>query len=294
MYNLHNVLALQPGASPQEKSLRAVAVVPMTHEGTVIGCLNVASTNADSFPLHTRIGIELVAAQAAGAIARIRAENERQRLEAQILEISDRQQALLGQEIHDGLCQQLVSLAFDANALHYELKRNGRPESAVATRIAKYLDDAITEARQLSRGLFPIRLEDEGLLSALQELAQSTSQRSGIDCLFECAQPALRADSAVATHIFRIAQEAITNAVKHGRARRISVQLQATLAEIRLTVEDDGIGLSAPNTERGMGLHIMQYRARNLGGQFQLGPGARGGTRVSCCVPCRYREKIGL
>ncbi len=210
------------------------------------------------------------------------------RLERQILEISDREQARLGQEIHDGLCQQLVSLAFDANSLERELADRAMPEAKTAARIAQFLDQTITEARQLARGLFPIRLEAQGLPSALEELARTTQERFGITCRFESSQTAAIASKSTATHLYRIAQEAVVNAIKHGKARAITLRLESRDGQLKLQVEDNGQGIaSAKSSGQGMGLHIMDYRARSIGGSFSFAPGAAGGTTVCCCVPGR-------
>jgi PAS domain S-box-containing protein len=218
---------------------------------------------------------------------------ERHRLERQVLDISDREQARIGQDIHDGLCQHLVSLAFDANALLRELSAEKRPEAKTARRIADYLDQAITESRQLSRGLFPVRLGTLGLGSALHELAKSTSARFKIECRFDTQGAALVKHAGIATHLYRIAQEAVANAVKHGRARTVRIRLRARTNQIELRVEDNGAGLSPAKRKKatGLGLHIMGYRARAVGGTLQIAPRPRGGTVVSCCVPRpRVRE----
>jgi signal transduction histidine kinase len=213
--------------------------------------------------------------------------SERHRLERQLLEISDREHARIGQDLHDGLCQQLVSLALDANSLRGQLAAARRPEAKTARRIADYLDQAITESRQLSRGLFPVRLAGEGLPPALEELAASTRDRFKIRCRFACEGPVAVPSGAMATHLYRIAQEAVSNAVKHSRAKRIAIRLCVRAGALELSVTDDGAGLSAAKrTEStGLGLHIMDYRARMIGGTLQVGPGRRGGTKVSCCLP---------
>jgi signal transduction histidine kinase len=182
-------------------------------------------------------------------------------------------------------------LAFDANSLQGQLARQHRPEAATASRIARFLDQAITETRQLSRGLFPIRLEAEGLFVALEELARTTRERFQIGCRLTSQKPVAVENRVVATHLYRIAQEAVTNAVKHSRARKVFIQLRARAGQLELSVEDDGVGLSAakPNKRAGLGLHIMDYRARSIGGALRLAPGSRGGTAVSCCVPCPLR-----
>jgi signal transduction histidine kinase len=214
---------------------------------------------------------------------------DRLRLERQILEISDREQARIGQDIHDGLCQQLVSLAFDANSLMDQLASDHSPEAAKAKKIAELLDRSITEARQVSRGLFPARLELDGLPSALDDLAQAINERFRIECLFE-SDPNITIPSAeAATHLYRIAQEAVNNAVKHSQARTILIRLFHEPQKIELRVEDDGSGLS--ETENGdysgMGLHIMDYRARSIGAALRIASRPKGGTVVSCSLPGR-------
>ena len=213
---------------------------------------------------------------------------DRKRLERQILEISDREQARIGQDIHDGLCQHLVSLAFDANSLEQRLTAQRRPEAETAQRLADFLDQAISESRQLSRGLFPVRLGSEGLAPALDELAKATCDRFRLQCRFERKGAGAVENSAIATHLYRIAQEAVTNAVKHSGARSVRICLRDRAGQLELRVEDDGAGFSsaAQMQSKGMGLHIMAYRARMIGGSLHLKPGRRGGTAVSCCVPC--------
>ncbi len=271
----------------RREGLRAIAVIPLSHNRRIVGALNLASHTADSIPAQTQIVVEAIAAQAAGAIARISAETESRRLAKQILEISDREHARIGQDIHDGLCQHLVSLAFDANALQCRLTDRRLPEAKTAQRIAHDLDQAITEARQLSRGLFPVRLTKGGLQSALLEMAAAARARFKIRCRFTSKGPVVVESSVVATHLYRIAQEALSNAVRHSGARSISIRLRAGDRALELSVEDDGTGLPSAGwkIKGGMGMHIMDYRARTIGGTLQIGPGNRGGTRVSCCVP---------
>ena len=291
IFNTYENLPVPRDATKLNEGLRAIAIIPLYHNRRIVGALNLASHTVEEIPVQTRIAIEAIAAQAAGAIARISAEGERHRLERQILEISDREHARIGQDIHDGLCQQLVSLAFDANSLHRQLAARRRPEARTARRIAVYLDQAITETRQLSRGLFPVRFEREGLPPALEELAVAARNRFKIRCRFASQGPVVVENSVMATHLYRIAQEAVNNALKHSRARSISIRLCASEGTLELSVEDDGAGLSPATRKKaaGLGLHIMDYRARTIGGTLRVGPGRRGGTKVSCCVP-RARE----
>jgi PAS domain S-box-containing protein len=211
---------------------------------------------------------------------------DHRQLEREILEISDREQARIGQDLHDGLCQQLVSLGFDSNFLEQRLTDHSLPEVSTAEKMGRMIDDAITEARSLARGLFPVQLEVQGLGVALQQLAANISARTPIECRLDCPQPVLVSDNTVATHLYRIAQEAVNNAVKHSRATSISLELKNNNNRIELKISDDGTGLtpSSPSTG-GMGLHIMHYRARAINGTLTVEPGAEKGTVIFCSAP---------
>lgn len=260
--------------------LRALAVIPMRHEGEVLGVLNLGSHVQDEVPLSIGVALETIAAQAAGAIARIR-------LERQILEISDREQARIGQDIHDGLCQQLIGLAFNANSLTQSLTAQNRLESATARKICVLLDEAITEARRVCRGLYPVRLRTEGLVPALEELAHTVTERFNLACECDFASRRLFCDIATATHLYRIGQEAVNNAVKHSGARHVHIRLSSSEQGLELEVRDDGKGIRAkPGRPGGMGLHIMDYRARTIGGSLEIRDTGNG-TIVSCSAPHR-------
>jgi PAS domain S-box-containing protein len=379
------------------EGLRALAVVPVQHKGVVLGMLNLGSYRADEIPHKTRVGIEMIASQTAGAIARIRAEEslrrseanlrtiirsapialfaghadgkitfedgqalgaigvrpgenvgrtaadayrnfplhsenisraltgeefsavlefgstvlechytptrdasatvtgflgvatnvtERFRLERQILEISDREQARIGQDIHDGLCQQLVSIGFDTNSLELSLRAQHHSDAAIAHRIMTQLDEAITESRRVSRGLYPVRLETEGLVPALKELADKASERFKVQCSCQSGSPGPVCDDTTATHLYRIAQEAVNNALKHSGAANICIQLVESNGRIELTVRDDGKGVDPrAGQSSGMGLHTMDYRARSMGGNLRVSRGTPRGTVVACHVP---------
>ena len=208
---------------------------------------------------------------------------ENRELERNILEISDREQARIGQDLHDGLCQQLVSAAFSTNMLREKLDQDVEAGTRDAARIADMIDDAINQARDLARGLYPVRLETEGLEMALRELASTLDRRFSSICTVECPDPVPACRAAVGIHLYRIAQEALVNAAKHARAERIIVSLATRDDRVRLSVEDNGVGISRglPNPG-GMGLRIMEYRARMIGADFTIGSAGPRGTVVSC------------
>ena len=208
---------------------------------------------------------------------------ERRELEKRILDISEREQARMGQDLHDGLCQHLVGTAFSANLLQQEFADRGMPEAGEVAKIANLLDESITHARQLARGLYPVRIEEQGLVIALEELAESMSSMFRVSCEFELSGEPPRVSQLVAVHLYRIAQEAVTNAMKHARAEHVWIRLRSGSKELEVRVEDDGVGIAGDSTSiGGLGLKIMEFRARMIDGRFLVRPRSQGGTSVIC------------
>jgi signal transduction histidine kinase len=207
----------------------------------------------------------------------------RKLMEKQVAEISDREQRRIGQDLHDSLCQHLVSIGFAAELLREKLERHKLPEAAQAEVIAEMVNEGISQARRLARGLYPVRLELDGLASALEELAETVRSRGDVACHFACEDQVLIYDESAGGNLYRIAQEAINNAVKHARCRNISISLGAVEDEVILTVKDDGVGIPGElESTSGMGLHIMNYRAKMIGASLDIRRGATGGTIVLC------------
>ena len=206
---------------------------------------------------------------------------ESRRLEEELLCTIEREQHRIGQDIHDGLCQQLAGIGFSIGLIARDLPDSLEAKSKL-TNVVENIRGAILEARMLARGLSPVQLESDGLMSALQELVSTTEQLFKISCRFNCEQPVLIEDSAIATHLYRIAQEAIHNAIKHGQATQVSVTL-ANSDEHTLTISDNGLGLPAELcSSKGMGVHIMNYRAGMIGGRLSIAASQRSGTKVVC------------
>jgi len=207
----------------------------------------------------------------------------RKLMEKQITDISDREQRRIGQDLHDSLCQHLVSVAFAGELLRENLARQEAPEAAQAEAIVEMVNEGISEARNLARGLYPVRLEVDGLASALEELAASVQARTGITCRFSCDEPVCIYDEVAGSNLYRIAQEAINNSVKHGGCSAICVGLGAVEDEVTLTVKDNGVGFPNSLEHRGgMGLSIMNYRASLIRASLDIRRGASGGTVVIC------------
>lgn len=210
---------------------------------------------------------------------------ERERLERQILEISEQEQERIGQDLHDGLCQLLSGIKFKTTLLEQKLTARGLAQAQDAAALEGLLNTAITQARNVARGLHPVDLEARGLMSALESLAASVSAVYGVACVCNFGGPVLVHDHVVATHLYRIAQEAITNAIKHGRASRIVVRLASTGDGLNLEVQDNGVGFSArPKKRPGMGVPVMRYRARAIGAGLEIQTTQGGGVTVICRV----------
>jgi PAS domain S-box-containing protein len=213
---------------------------------------------------------------------------EWRRLESEVLRISDREQQRIAQDLHDGLGQHLTGIVHLAAVLQGHLAGRFLPEATDAARIVKLLDDAVAQTRTLARGLHPVQIGNSGLMSSLEQLAAMVRDLFKIDCRFECAQPVLVPDNIIATHLYRIVQEAINNAIKHGRAGQIRIQLVDASEQIILTVQNNGVALpTRRSAKEGIGLRIMQYRAEMMGGSLVIDSETRRGTTVTCTVDRR-------
>jgi signal transduction histidine kinase len=216
------------------------------------------------------------------AAARIKLLEHSQRLEREIVNISEGEQRRIGQDLHDGICQYLAALTCSAVSLRDDLQKRQLPEETeTAAELARLLQDAVVQTRDLARGLVPAHVGQVGLVIALESLAQSVSRLQGIACTFRVQGPAANCDEHAAMHLYRIAQEAINNATKHGKARNISVSLEIAEHLMTLRVLDDGVGITESGSN-GMGLAIMRYRARLNGGELTIERPAGGGTLISC------------
>jgi PAS domain S-box-containing protein len=211
---------------------------------------------------------------------------ERKRLEKTILDISAREQRRIGQDLHDGLGQHLTGIAFMAKVQEQKLAEKKLPEAADAAKVVQLVNDAISRTRELAKGLAPVVFDSHGLMSALQLHAAEIEDLFGISCQFHCDPPVLIPDGNVATHLYHIAQEAVTNAVRHGRARNILIRLSEAESRGTLLVRDDGQGLVEPPIDHpGMGLQIMRYRADMICGTLELRSERAHGTSLTCKFP---------
>jgi PAS domain S-box-containing protein len=229
-------------------------------------------------PLETEDGVLVSSA--------IRDISERKRLEKTVLEISEREQRRIGQDLHDGLGQHLTGIAFLTKVQEQRLAEKQIPEAAEAAKIVQLVNDAIRKTRELSRGLLPVVSDAHGLMSALRLYATEIEDLFGIACRFQCEDAVLIHDAPMATHLYHIAQEAVNNAIKHGRAQNILIRLFSGERQATLIIKDDGAGIERPlPPHAGVGLHIMNYRAGMIGGNLEVRREPPRGTAVTCRFP---------
>ncbi len=214
-------------------------------------------------------------------------------LEREILETSNREQRRIGHDLHDGVCQQLAGIGLMTASLADKLNEQGVPESAQIERISGLIQNAIAQTRGVARGLFPVKLEENGLASVLSELAANASELFKISCQFSAKEPLPLIPNDVALHLYYIVLEAVGNAARHGKARRVSIVLAPTKDRYALTVRDDGAGFIHPDpAHSGMGLRIMQHRARVIGATLDLRSAPESGTAITCVFAAAPRDAL--
>jgi two-component system CheB/CheR fusion protein len=212
--------------------------------------------------------------------------SERKQLREQLLTIAEEQQRRIGQDLHDDVGQELTGVSLMAEALAEALQDAASPEASLAAKVHGGLERIQRRVRALTRGLVPVQVDAQGLMAALHELAASIQALHGMECTFECDAPVPIEDNRVATQLYRITQEAVANALKHGHAAQVHIALQEHDGIITLEVRDAGVGLPGDpgDPPGGLGLSIMRYRAESIGGALEIGPAEGGGTRVACII----------
>lgn len=235
--------------------------------------------------------LEVRVRQRAAALTREIA--ERERLERELLDVSEREQRRIGQDLHDGLCQHLAGTALAAQVVSDKLAGNRPIDVRDATNVVELIEEGIQLARGMAKGLNPVEMNADGLMQSLQEFSGTASDMFRVSCRFECDSPVLIHDERAAEHLYRIAQEAVGNAIKHGKAGNIAIQLSAVDEGYLLRIHDDGVGLPEPlPANTGMGLRIMANRSHVIGATFSARRDEEeGGTTVTCLMPFATREQ---
>jgi len=214
--------------------------------------------------------------------------SERRRLEREILRVSEEERRNLGQDLHDGLGQMLTGIGLISQNLARKLKSNGIAGADEVQEISDLIKEADEYAKSLAQGMVQVNIEEEGLEAALCNLCKQVKKFFGIDCSFAFQENIEIGNSMRALHLYRIAQEAISNAVKHGNAHSVEVKMKESNGHIVMSIKDDGIGFgesSQPNKEKGMGIHIMKYRANMMSGRLDILETEDDMTKVICKIP---------
>ncbi len=257
---------------------RTLAVVPVSYRGRTLGAIHLADEMPGKLSAEDVEFLESRALLIGEALHRFG-------LDEKMLAIGEEERRRVGQELHDDVGQQLTGVAYSVDLLEDSLASQERPEAAEASTVRQQLSDAIARVRDLSHGLYPVRLGAGGLVASLTELAEGVSAHRGVACAIEAGGAPAIGDERTAIQLYRIAQEAVSNALKHARASRICIRLRHHEGRAILEVQDDGVGLpSDPTRGRGLGLHIMRYRAENIGGRLEAFATPEGGTLVRCSL----------
>jgi signal transduction histidine kinase len=207
---------------------------------------------------------------------------ERQRLDRQIVQVADRERRRLGQDLHDRLGQHLIGTGLTAQALKEKLAKQCAPQTADAENLVRCLEEAIDLTRKLARGFYSPELDAEGLSDALRRLANEATERSQVNCTFHGDDSIRIQDSAVANQFYRIAQEAVTNSIKHAAAKQIDISLTANGRDICLSIVDDGVGFCDNVLSNGIGLRLMRHGAALSGASFDIRRNGKAGTIITC------------
>ncbi len=212
--------------------------------------------------------------------------SEQRRLEQEILRISEHERQRIGQDLHDGLGQMLTGIGLITKNLVQQLGNENHSLTTEAEEILSLIKQADEQARSLARGLVPVEFDERGLEAALERLKSNAEKLFGIECTLEVLGELDFDDATQAIHLYRIAQEGVSNAVKHGGAEKVSIHLASTDQYLRLRVMDNGSGFPENwDSEGGLGVRIMQFRARLIGGNLEISDVPDKGATITCTVP---------
>lgn len=216
-----------------------------------------------------------------------RAMAQRQQLERELLEVSEREKRRIGEDLHDMICQELSATALFLKSTAQRVANDSAAAAKTLEESAQTVNRNVVIARELARGLQAVELTASGLKNALRDLTVSACESSGIKCHFKAARGVRVPDDASALHLYRIAQEAVTNAVKHSAAKNLLITLDRNKTHTCISVQDDGKGFVVKRRGKGLGLHMMRYRANALGGELKIERRRTGGTDITCVIPTK-------
>ena len=296
----------------------SLALIPIRDSGQILGLIQLADKREGAIATQTVEMLERLAMHLGTAIKRVRAEEalqtahdnleftvqqrtaelaranetlkneiaERTRLEKEILQISADEQQRIGQELHDGLGQELTGLNCLAKSLSKKLEAKNIPEASIADELSRSIPKTLEQIELIVKGLMPLEIGAEDLAPALELMARNIREQTGVSCRFSSAEAVKIKNKHIAIQVYRIVQEAVTNAVRHGSPRHVVVALAERDQEVICQISDDGIGINTVDFQAsGSGLRIMAYRARTIGGRLKIDRDPISGTVVTCMFP---------
>jgi signal transduction histidine kinase len=276
-----------PNFAPWREAARrqgygSIIGLPLMADGQCFGALSIYAPETDAFDDSELLLLTDLANDLAFGINMLRLRAERERLEDEILKSIEREQERIGGDLHDGLCQLLTGAKFRCAFMGKFGRNNPMDVRHEAKVLEDILDQALDQTRDLARGLNPVKITPDGLARALQKLAANVSVPAGPHCFCHIPKPVKITDHHVANHLYRIAQEAVQNALRHARAKKIIVTLVRKNNHVALIVKDDGRGIPIRLKKAGMGLDNMRTRARLVDGKLEVQRQRSGGTMVTC------------
>lgn len=275
--------------APKTGRDEALALLKRLREGEKVRSFEAQRLTKDGRQIDVWVTVTTLTDEAGKLVAVATTERDitdRKQLERELLAIREKEQKLIGREMHDSMGQMLTGIAVRSKGLELKLKSKSLEESADAADICGLASEAIAQTRRLARMLYPVEIETGGLISALQGLASSTQDLLKISCRLKCNNPIAIRDPVTAQHLYRIAQEAITNAVRHGKPKNIRIELASAKSKTTLKVANDGKDFPRILAKKkGLGLNIMEYRAKMIGGTLKVNRGRKGGAIVTCMFP---------
>lgn len=263
----------------------SMIALPLLSDNHCLGALMIYSTQRNAFNDEEGELLQQLAGDLTYGIIALRTRAERNRLQGELLAISERTTQFIAQELHDGICQHLAGTAMMSKLMERQLAEKNAPEAETARQICELLRTGLEELRNLSHGLHPVKGESNGLMDGLKIMAETVTKLFHIRCSFRCTTPVYIDSEGIATHLFRIAQEAVNNAIKHGQADRVHISLCYTEEGTALSIRDNGVGIPQKTPSTGMGMQIMKYRASTIGATVSLRRAGKRGTLVRCILP---------
>jgi len=260
---------------------------------TIVGTgrqLTAIRKDGSRFPIYLSIG-DIKTSHTRLFAGVIRDISEQQHLQKEILEIPVNEQRRIGQELHDGLGQQLTGLGLLATSL---LNKASKPEHELASKLASGLQDAISQVRALSHGLMPVDIDTEGFMNSLEKLIGEIRLQTNLDIQLTIMDRVHIANNTTAMHLYRIVQEALNNAIKHAEASQINVGLGVEGTRGCFLISDDGMGLqTSPRESSGLGLRIMKHRCGLIDAELEIESSPEDGTRIKCYFPIENNDNLG-